>query len=443
MACGIRGTGLRLHRPELWAHFPNPLRRNARTTLVVLFAFVSLSPFIRMKVLPYIDWALAILLLAVFSGEIIRTPLKPLAPILLFPMLLVLAILLSSLAAPDPAFGIDYTLKVGLTWFVLFPFLIGCRACCESILRVGGMLLVANAGMLVAGIAGFHKLAWIGAVERWETLLCPVSLLTNLPAGFVIYSFGMVVLPGRRIVGLVLLISSIVILILGGGRTSLIITAAELLCAGLICLVYLLPSTRVSIGKLFKVGTIAAGVLLVVVPAASLVSVDFLAEGRMVPKRILGLLPSADLSVTDWLSRQGEERIEMYQLATAKILRSPLWGTGPHTTELNGMAVHNGYLQAWCDLGLLGFIGFAGLYFQFSLYFHRACKKLALAKPKERLWLIQSISYVACFPLMSLFNTFSTELSDLTLFLAEAALFYSFAGPPVPKSERDAPVCSV
>lgn len=381
---------------------------------ILLFIFLTFSADLKVTVFPYIHWiAWALLLFPYMMIDFFKKGIK-VSPFLGIAVLtLLLGILTSSINSPDYEFYVQMT-KLLLIFLTMYYFLNYETLSLESMFFLFNVLVIVNFLLLMMGLIG-HPTAWMLTTDgRWGTIL-------NYPGSFVkvgslafFLNIMMVVFTKKtkKIIYIVMIILSLFIVFMDGSRTGILLIMLTLI---LVPFFYIINNFR------DKVKVIIVPVLVVILFTVAILINIKLFVGTRIGESILSILNSESLSVG--LEAIDPARYTMLIAALEKIIENPLVGTGAFTTvaiyaDGSSMVVHNTYLQAWGDFGILGALGLALIYCGWIYLLPNALKKIQIINNGiTKAIFCSSILMLLYYVLNGLFHPYSTELSEWMTFI--------------------------
>ncbi len=330
--------------------------------VVTLWTFAVLSPRLHHSATENLQWyataaALPLLLLLRPPRAAPSHLLGRLTPA----VLLVAAMLLGSFVGDEPLRSTVHSVKTAVVWLALAPLLLLEPRLARSALHAALAAVLLNAGLLAAGALGFESLAAATGNGRWGTALNGPGYLARLGGfGFCYAAPALLASPRRR--DLSLAAASLALIAFDGSRSALLGVAVALPAA----LWAARSGPRTGTRRALPVRTLAAGVGFAAV-FALLWHAPRLGFTEMVAGERLraALATPTSLSLRGYLESVDKARFGALLASLEAIRENPLVGGGLGSTRAPGsetdITVHNAYLQAWADLGLIGFLPYCWL----------------------------------------------------------------------------------
>jgi O-antigen ligase len=154
--------------------------------------------------------------------------------------------------------------------------------------------------------------------------------------------------------------------------------------------------------------------------------------GVAVNQRVAALVSGAfETDVAVRLERTDSARYSGLFIALDSIVEHPLSGRGLGSTinfdDPNESVIHNIYLGAWADLGLLGFLAIAGFTLCWTPSFRRYARLIRLPLvPSDKAWLHSGFVGLLAFAFVGLYHPIGVEVSDWIHFIIPASLYFPF-----------------
>jgi len=231
------------------------------------------------------------------------------------------------------------------------------------------------------------------------------------------YALLTLALPSIPLRGLILTLCVALLVLYDGSRAaSLAMVILTLLIAWFISIELRRDARQ---RRRFLIGLVLTGVLLVLL-VPSLIESGVLKANP----RITALTDLGNSEALDKLRELDSLRYDQYSFAAARIRENPFFGSGLKFYDVGGVsqALHNSYLQAWVDLGLLGVISFIALTLWWLPQIRRIIKGVALVPRNEKPLYYNAICCVVVYAVINMFGPIPIELPDWIMFLAASAV---------------------
>ncbi|MFB5086100.1 O-antigen ligase family protein [Psychrobacillus sp. PGGUH221] len=382
-----------------------------RKISILLFIFLTFSADLKVTVFPFIHWiAWALLIFPYMMKDFFKKGIK-VSPFLGIGVLtLLLGILTSSINSPDYEFFVQMT-KLLLIFLTMYYFLNYETISLKIMFFMFNILVIANFLFLMMGLAGFPT-AWILTADgRWGTILnYPGSLVKIGSLAFFLNI--MLVVFTKKFIYFIMMTLSLVIVYMDGSRTGMLLIILTLI---LVPIFYIVGNFK------DKIKVIIVPVLVVFLFTVAILINIKLFLGTRIGESILSILNSESLSVG--LEAIDPARYMMLIAALEKIIENPLVGTGAFTTvaiytDGSSMVVHNTYLQAWGDFGLLGVLSLTLISCGWIYLLPNALKKIQVINNGfMKAIFCSSIMMLLYYVLSGLFHPYSTEFSEWMTFI--------------------------
>jgi O-antigen ligase len=324
--------------------------------LLFVWAFVAMSTNLKVEFVPSIDWILMGLLLPCLCQHC----LPRLSPL----QLVLLAVILLAGIASDKSF-------VSFVWAAKLGTIFLCTYCLVHLpwpptAAFAGFIasLVANTLLIIAGSLGFGGVfEQVGAFGRSATIL-------NYPGS--LWRVGLICLfyfaflgcrsASYRLISFIGVSACILVVMVDGSRTGMLV-----LCAAPIILAYMFMKER------FVIVFVATLMVMLAIPAV----LDRIQSADDGPLARMSAIFESSGSFQDRLMDWSPDRYEMIQRSIEMICERPLLGNGiqaaaveyrSESGEVVDVVAHNGYLQIWADAGLIGFICYVGILWDWLRY---------------------------------------------------------------------------
>lgn len=408
---------------------------------VVVWVLLALSSKLNSVYLPYIDWLSTPILLApiIRNAQVFR---RPALPTFYSAGLLLVIMALTTLTNGLEVRHMLQAGKLFITLFFVYPVFASLPQYSRLAMRAAALATVINATLLVFGRLGIPGLAEPYGDGRWTTVLNHVGALAFL--GLLTFGYGAYAcLHSKDCLfwyGLVTL-SSVYLVLSDGSRTGALCLA---LLSGYIACTALSRKPSARKAKIRLTFTLVSGACLYLVSAIGNSADPF---ASLLHGRVMKLGNGEGGGFEDRLRETDVARFEVILVALDRISTHPLWGAGLETTQVidDGaiVEVHNAYLQSWADLGLFGFLGFAGV----SLWWVprlRRVLKLVSSTPDvaNRVFYHGAITGLASFSFVCLYHPMSVEITDWIRFIVPSAIFFQILNPANDKrSASDRRLC--
>jgi O-antigen ligase len=376
--------------------------------LIFVWAFIATSTNIKVALIPYIDWILAILLLT----SILRysRPKLTIIHILFLTTILCVGVISNSIV-------------LGMVWAGKFTIIFLITSCLvtapwppRDAFTAFFAAIGVNALLVVLGWFGFETISGVaGTYGRSATALNYPGSLWRVGISCLFYfSYLMCICPKLRVYHGIAAIVCIALIYADGSRTGMLAVGClpiAICLAGIKDHLYWIPYT----------GIILLVSLVVILPSFDWSDILYTDN----PLARWANLINESGSFWDKLQVLAPDRYEMNQKTIDLIKTHPLLGNGLRSASLEGELVtneviqvvtHNGYLQVWADIGLLGFISFIFIVFAWLSFFNILILTPSISDAIERTTLYNAVFVLFVFSLCLLFHPISTEWSEWILF---------------------------
>lgn len=391
-----------------------------RKILVSLFIFLVLAADLKSTISSYIHWIAWTICIFPFMLKdfLIKGFVK--SPLLLIAIILFSIGTLSSIYNEPNVETIIQLLKLYLIFMTLYYFLYYYRIEWDQFVHTFNLAVVVNASLLIIGISGIsNSLSMIMTGDgRWGTILAfPGSLVKVGTYSFYLNIFSILFLKKKRkLPQIIMIILCLFIIYMDGSRTGMLLTLSTYL---IIPILYSFVNYRNKV-KLMMIPFLSFSIFMFIIATIS----PYILKTR-IGKSIINIINSDSLS--EGLEKIDSSRFEMLQSALKKILEHPFVGTGAFSTNVNGMVVHNTYLQLWGDFGLLGLFSMLCIYFCWIWMTPSILNKLSQNQDSfENTLVSSSLLMLIYFAVNGLFHPYSTEFSEWMTFIIPITIYYSF-----------------
>jgi len=315
-------------------------------------------------------------------------------------------------------------IKFLLIFITLYFFLFYSVINWGLIVSVINIAVIINVLLLILGLLGISAVSSLMTIDgRWGTIFVyPGSLVKIGIIGFYINIFALLLYKTKeKFVPLVMVLLSVFIIYMDGSRTGMI---AMLVTLPIIPLLYSISNYRDKVKFI-----LFPFILFISFFTLILISLPFLKDFR-IGKNILSLIQTP--SISSGLELIDPIRYSMYQVAIEKVISSPFLGSGAFSTigtleDTGGMVVHNTYLQAWGDFGILGLIGMCSICFGWIVLIPYLLKRIQINYDiKENVLICSSILMLIYFVLNGLFHPYSTEFSEWIMYIIPLTICYTY-----------------
>ena len=396
--------------------------------LAFLWGFLVCCSSLNASVLPQVHWYAAPVLL---SPLIIRSlkngDLAGVLPALGAPAVLVVAFLLASFSSDTPVLSLVHSTKVAVLLLVIYTlFLLSPRFARAAFY---GAIAAVSLNALLVLLQKLSLLDWarLGSHGRWDTVLANRTTLSLLGCFVFVYAACTSLVKSRtRVLRMVLLCCSIALVFWGGSRTYIV--ALPIGFAFAVVAAWWstsdMPLARRLVPLLLS-GTLIAGLAF----AGRLLSGEDSESWVVLPERVSALLEFDEQdSVGEYLETQDPARYSLMLEALDRVRQNPFMGAGFHSLYSAGgreAPIHNSYLQAWADLGLLGFLSYCALTLGWMLHLRSAVNNLSLLHSIEDRAVYSTAIWGLClFVFVGLRSPIAVEQGPWFYFLIPSALYW-------------------
>lgn len=380
---------------------------------------------------PRVHWLVSAAAATVIAPFLLRVRFAAYAPGLLPAWLLTVAVLLSSLATPDPLYGLVEAGKLGVLLVVTLTLFVTHSRYAHDAFRGFVFSTFLNAVLLLGGFLGMALLSREMMLRRWGTLLDYPGSLWRVGILTVCWSAYLLVVGERPLRHLALLAASLALIYFDGSRTGFLLC---LVAAPFVVSVRIMEARSLA-SRLATVGAAVALVLTLVAGWNWAVSRRDASQASGTLGRIALLASSAKFEGVAALVAADPTRARMLQAGVTVLREARLVGTGMQTTRIDTeegfMVVHMTYLQVLGDLGLLGFVCYVWLTLGWIPWLPRALANVRhLPSAFERAVYYNAIFLLLFFALAGLLHPLSTEWSEWVTFIIPYALFWEAVRAP-------------
>ncbi|WP_434643711.1 O-antigen ligase family protein [Thermoanaerobacterium thermosaccharolyticum] len=391
--------------------------------LYFLWVFLMLQADLKVTVNPYIDWFFTFVLFVpviMFNIKKLKISFKKYYIILLPSNLLIISMLLSSFNSSIQIKNIFQSIKLILLFFIIFPIL-NLDDNYERISFDAFILSsIVNFGLIIVGKLFIKSVAWEAAYLRYGTIFnMPGSLYK--PGIFILPYILYILLNKFSVNYLILLITACGLIFFDGSRSGFIGLIIAILY---IIMIYLSENVKfhsINIKKLnyyIILNTIFIILLIVIINENLIPGLDRI---DMFLNKIY------NYGLISGTIHSDPVRYQMIQKAINHITSSPIIGDGFGVTNVNGIVIHNTYLQSWADMGILGFISLILLYFSWLLILPKVINKIRYIKDfRYRGLIYNSIFSLFLYDLLGLFHPMSVEPSEWITFFVPYTIFINY-----------------
>ncbi|MGD1072672.1 MAG: O-antigen ligase family protein [Bryobacteraceae bacterium] len=342
---------------------------------------------------------------------------------------LVAAFIPAAILSTEPVRILGESGKFALAFLFVYPILLSRRSYASTAMQACVAAAMVNAALVVLGLAGVPGVLFDAGTGRYTTALLGSGELGRLGAGVLGYSLLLLASSAIPIRGLALVFSAALLLLYDGSRAAIVVSIVVILLAAWLIWIELRRGSahrlRVAVGL-----AVAAVAFALAVPRLVQSGVLSLND------RVVALTDVSDGGISDSLQNQDSLRYDQYGFAAARIADNPFFGAGFTEYDLDGgfQTLHNSYLQAWVDLGLLGVTSFIALTLWWIPRTKRILNQMALLPTGERPLCYGAFCCLVVCALINLFAPIPSELTDCTMFLAASALCAHFDRDAVMKT---------
>ena len=383
----------------------------------------------------FIHWYFTAVVLMLLSTGILRARYSaPVKFTMLGGGLLVLSIAIVAPTTSDLVYQLEEAAKLGIMLLVVAPVLLA-RADTSRGLRLGAeFALAVNGALVIAGALGVGGILDLRAAGRYGTFLNGPGSLWRVGI-MVLVPSALNLLLGRSFFWpLAMFTGSVAVLVFDGSRTA----GLAILAAVGFVIYFIMKEMRrsrfASRRLLWRVASLGivllAGVAWRPVQEAYVQNVSF-------GERLSSIFDAAESNGVAGVEAEDRVRVDMLDESVAAIVEHPLIGTGMGTTAIvtvaGPMVVHNAYLQAWADIGILGVASLVFLTIGILLGPWARLSRVALPDVGDRISFYNGVYLLTCWAFSGLLHPLSTEISEWVMFIVGlAGLQVAFFRPSRP-----------
>lgn len=398
----------------------SPRPRSSQPLQTLLFFMLGCISFVDPIIIYKADigWYFAVLLL--FPIAALRTRRWVVSSLSEYacPLGLLVAIALAGIASDHTAKAFIYSTKLAFSLLILWPLLRSNLAHLKWLIRGITALVVANFSLLALHLAAGTPTAFHQPGNRWSTWLSSVGII-GVPAAFVFsYYLMRLIVIKLSLRGVFLTAVGLVLSVASGSRGVIVLCLMTLGAAGL----------AVFLGRpLSRLRRLAVLLLLTCVFLA-LVARRQLVTSPVLSGRVASFFDTSDGMDDDGLAARDPLRYRMIQIATEAIRNHPMRGQGLLTLGVPAeggalQVIHNRYLGAWAELGLLGLVSLAGVVLSWLPDLWSIMRRRWIpTSADDRFHLIWTSLVLAQFLVFGLFFPIGVQISDWVIFLMAKAI---------------------
>lgn len=323
---------------------------------------------------------------------------------------LIAAVLIGGVVGNRMDKGLIYGIKLGLILLVFWPVFRANPRSAHFYLIGASVTVFANACLISLGAGLGLPTAWVVGDGRWQTVLSmPGAIGFPAIAAFAYWLFQIICIKPTVFASL-LAVSSLAVAIAGGSRGIIVLCAITILMS-----VVLLVLRRRALITVIGVGLLLGGVGVLVLASPSASPGDSWIPARLDNFVRVLLVSRGNFAETD------PERAQLMQLALNGIRNHPILGSGLQSITLatsdEPQGVHNRYLSAWAELGLLGLLGVCGITFSWLRMLPAAIAAIRADDLTYRFKCIWSITILLQFAVFGLFFPVGVQIDDWGFFI--------------------------
>ena len=341
---------------------------------------------------------------------------------------LICALLLAGRTSGQITRSLTYSGKLLFIFLILWPLFKSSIGSVHWLLRGAAAVVLANFALIAlhlgAGLSTARLLA-----GRWGTLLSSPGIIGV--SGVAVFSYYVLesINVGLSVRATLLLTAGLCVSLASGSRGVVVLC---MLTMGSVVLQVIFGRRRARFKRAAFL-LVAFSCLFVVL----LIGADK-NRGLAIPSRVIRIFNSETLG-GDYFSGQDQARYEMVGDATEAIRNHPITGVGLYVLGAAGegglfQTIHNRYLGAWAELGILGFVTITAISLVWIPDFCRAFKHMRGRTPAHlrltytwaALTLVQFIAFGLFFPI-------GVQISDWAFYLVGRAIFSKTFGTAVDK----------
>lgn len=377
--------------------------------LIFVWTLIATSTNIKVAFIPYLDWGLSVIVLFCLLQYS-----KPKLSI----------IHLIFLASIIGAGILSESLLLGTVWVTKFTIIFLTTSCLitapwppiEAFYAFLAAVVV-NAALVVLGKMGIESLSFVvSSYGRMATILNYPGSLWKVGVSCIFYfSYLACIYRKRRISYGFMALVCMGLIYVDGSRTGMIIIAFMPIA---ICL----AAFKDHLYWITYSGIIVLVSLFVVLPTLRW---SELIEAENPIARWGKLFTGSD-SFLDKIQDLAPDRYEMNVRSMELIKEHPLFGNGLQAAAIDSyseaddsshVVTHNGYLQTWANIGLIGLVSFIVIVFAWlSPFYIIARSPTFIEDPIQRAIIYNAIFLLFTFSLCMLFHPISTEWSEWIMF---------------------------
>lgn len=335
---------------------------------------------------------------------------------------LITAVLIGGIVGDRMDKGLTYGGKLSLILFVLWP-LFRANARSVHLYLIGVTVVVCVNACLIFLSAGWGlPTASLTGDGRWQTVLSEPGAM-GVPA-VVVFSYWFLRIVSIKLTASasVLALTGLSVAIASGSRGIIVLCAAAILMSAVVVVL----RRRVNL-ILMGVGLLLGSVLVLMLALPDL---------SFIENRIPSRLSSFALALRgnpNQFADSDPERTQLMLRAIEGIRDHPVLGSGlysmAHTTSTGEpIVVHNRYLSAWAEMGLLGFVALCGTTFLWLRALPAAIDGIRAEDPCCGFKCLWSITILLQFGIFGLFFPIGVQIDDWGLFMTAETILTATVG---------------
>lgn len=328
--------------------------------------------------------------------------------------------------------GLTYAGKLSLILFLLWPLFRASPRSVHIYLTGAAAVVCANACLISLNAGWGLPTASLTGDGRWQTVLSQ-SMAMGLPAVAVFtYWFLQMVSIKASVSAGVLALTGLTVAVASGSRGIIILCAITILISAVLVM---LRRRRL---------VVVMALVLVLGSVLPIITPDFSLAGNWVPSRIDSFARML-LDSPEEFADLDPERTQVMLRAVEGIRDYPIVGSGllsmaSTTSAGEPIVVHNRYLSAWAETGLLGFLSLCGITFSWLRMLPAAIAGIRAGEPLCRFNCIWSITVLVQFAVFGLFFPVGVQIDDWGFFMVAETLLTATLGSgairSVPRLDR-------
>lgn len=336
------------------------------------------------------------------------------------------ALMLAGVLSDHTVKALIYSAKLAFSLLFLWPLIRSNLTYFTWLIRGIAALVAVNFILLILHLVAGTPTALLHAGDRWSTPLSSIGII-GVPAAFVFsYYLTQSIMIRLRPRGVLLATAGLTVAVASGSRGVIILCVMALAAA---CLAVFLGRP---VSRMYRLAALAvlACVAFAIVARREIVGSTVLSD------RVANFFDTSTGMDDDRLNAEDPLRYRMLQLATDAIRNHPIKGTGLLTLALPAeggamQVIHNRYLGAWAELGLLGFVSLLGILLSWVPDWWGTLRRRRLVTSlNDRFHLLWTSLALAQFLAFGLFFPIGVQISDWVIFLLAVTQFRRAAVRP-------------